>query len=500
MTNRREKGAFIFTHFSLLAECAAFSALLTLSAVTTPAANASSEPVSAWQLVEEQHRLEFTHGRVRYVAEANEQRRAAWLAIRDDAGWDRSSAAYNGRPLDVAIPALLAMKRAGVLDWERALIAAHARLGTISTDSAARWLSLFDAAPSLSDRAFVQRIYQLRQYDRGSAMAVFSPRCVPDELAVLSAAERLLDVETSIPARRSLDTSGTIELPTASIRTLEDSGQSVFAQAVAHALNGASMSGRIWAFDGIDAERQSASNVEDPDDSDPARGPSIVAVPAFLSAFAPARPVDEPAPETADETACDASDVALVAEMAWIPRSRWATLEPEIRRLAASGFIPAKSYWRAAVHQYLQANGEALRTLASLYSEQFPDSAAGPTFLAALADLVDGTVDDEPSTWPQRRDATNPTWLWIYAEHLRAQRRFEDAAETAARVIDQDARFLGGWLTDAAVALRRGDLETVSVSLARLEEAAPERSIYAYWATSLRIELEEMPSTDEALP
>jgi hypothetical protein len=416
----------------------------------------------------------FAHDGTQYDAQSPTSARELWLDIREEHEWGRSSAAFNGRPMTKTVPALIEMRTRGVLAWEIALIAGHEHLGNISTESAARWIELL-RNEELTDAELVQRVFRLRQYDRGSALAVLSPACVPTKPAILEAAEAVTTVETSIPARRTLDTTDGVVLPYEAFQTLEQSGEASFVRAVSYALNGATLRGNSWVVDpGAETTAQRAMDTA----SGEASEESVVESPIGPGPTA-----------TPDTPACDPDNVALVAELGLLTRHRWSDLEDDIRALFEEGYVPSKLYWRAAVYQYLQTHREGVTLVREMYERKFPDSDGGNLFMRALADLADGTVHEPAETWPTSRDATNPTWLWIYAEHLRLRLQLEEAAEVSARLIDQDSDFLGAWLTQAAIALRRGNTAKARANLHHLEQAAPEESIYQYWVNQLAAQL-----------
>lgn len=486
--------------------------VLLVSSIVCLTTTVATAQTSAWGVVDSGVPLTFVDRGEPIVVARPESGAADWRAIRASAGWDGSSAAYTGRSLFVAVPALLEMKNQHLLQWESYLIAAHQKLGNIDVRLAGAWVQFFAEADELTDDEFIRRLFQLRQYDRGSALAVYPPVCVPLDLAVLSAAEAVVSIETSVPARRTLDMSETARVPGEVSALLEDSGESQFVEAVAHAINGASFSGRIWSRAdqkaGPDSSQPGLSNADGRDlGAEPVR-PGGFAPEHVAHADASGETVDAQAsgsqvvpnrdtggddvnkPESADGDPCNSLDVALVAELGWLTRHRWNRLEPEIEAIASRGWVPSKLLWRAVVHQYLQANQEAVATIGELYAESYPESSSGIRFMSALLDLVDGSIHAEASSWPTRAQATNTTWLWVYAEHLRFRWQLEEASDLARLLLDQDAQFLGSWLTQTAIALRRGDMETVRTNLDHLSEASPPNSVYAYWTTQLAQQLQ----------
>lgn len=467
--------------------------VLIVSALVCLSSNVASAQTSAWEVLDAGAPVAFVdRGRV-ITATGPNAGGSEWRSIRSSSGWDGSSAAYTGRSLQVAVPAILEMKRQQLLAWESYLIAAHQQLGNIDARLAGAWIELFTGADGLTDDAFVQRLFRLRQYDRGSALAVYPADCVPLDLDVLSAAEVVTSIETSIPARRTLDMSETARVPGEVARVLEDSGEAQFVEAVAHAINGASFSGRIWSR----AEQKSEAGTGQPvlrSSDEPASGDDVSSRGDHQSRGPMSSVRRHESDEAKDELSaedgdCSPLDVALVAELGWLTRHRWNRLEPQIEELAVRGWVPSKLFWRAVVHQYLQTNQEAVATIGERYAASYPESSSGIRFMSALLDLVDGSIHAERASWPTRAQATNTTWLWVYAEHLRFRWQLEDAAELATLLLDLDAQFLGSWLTQTAIALRRGDMETVRTNLDHLSDVSPPNSVYAYWTTQLEQQL-----------
>jgi hypothetical protein len=446
-----------------------FLLLITLLLVASSAVAASS-----WELVENGASFSFSHDGQQYDVQSPASGRELWLDIREEYEWGRSSAAYNGRPMTKTAPALIDMRQRGVLAWEVALIAGHEQAGNISPESAARWIDIL-REDDYTEAELIQQVFRLRQYDRGSALAVLPPHCVPTKPAILEAAESVATVETSIPARRTLDTTDGVVLPYQAFQVLEQSGETDFVRAVSYALNGATLRGNSWVVGADDGEVPQRSMNTDPDVNADDH--------TIESPIGPG-----PAAES-EASQCDPDKVALAAELGLLTRHRWSDLEDDIRALFEDGYVPSKLYWRAAVYQYLQTHREGVALVREMYAQKFPDSERGNLFMRALVDLADGTVHEPAQSWPTARDATNPTWLWIYAEHLRLRLQLEEAAEVAARLIDQDSDFLGAWLTQAAIALRRGNTAKARANLHHLEQAAPEESIYQYWVNELAAQL-----------
>lgn len=471
-----------------------FSLCLILGVLSATSAYAEQ---TAWNQLNPGETTSFKDQGESYEVTTPTEGRYAWLRVRRTHNWTGHSAAFTGRSIESLIPVALEMKHQHLLNWEATLIARHVELGNMSARSAAQWISLFREAEELTDRQLVQRIFILRQYERGSAMALFAAACVPYELDILDAAEQVVRAETSIPARRTLDTTEGFHPPRDAMNLLESSRFTILTTALSTALNGASMRGDIWPleYSGSASDEQQFPMSVAPDaassySSTRQKGlePSVKDTSSgsveSSSVERPARP-------------CQLDQVSLVAEWAWLTRHRWHELSATIDEIMASNKVPTKLYWRAAVYQYLQTHREAIVAIADGYEAAFPASTNGIVFMRALVDMVDGSFHAPPQQWPTMSQATNPTWLWILAEHLRLRLELEAAATLSARLIDMDANFVAAWLTQSSIAIRRGNLAKARANLHHLEQASPPDSILDYWTQQLSEQIEKVSVTPE---
>lgn len=391
---------------------------------------------------------EWSLGQRRF--EAPDEGESEWRAVRGSLALGATTLAWRGRSLSDTVEALLALREAGLLEWEAALIAAYVESGDVTITRGQRWLDFVAALPEMDDDEAIRgSVARLRLFEFSSSLAVLSSRCLAVSDETMQVLEALAALEDSVPGRRYASIYR-------SAPTLPE--------------------GLAAALEGDDAEVAFAG----------------------LYALATLFPSRDMLNEVLRETgyvppaqSCAIDAVMLVADAPFLPAEQWRTHYRALRAQLDEGLLAPRWLWRIGLHQYLLGNLEALEDLATLYGEQAPDDQPGRELLTSLAGLLAGRVDEELAGGGYVPYWTPATYRWAIAENLRVAGRHEEAIVLFERAIDDDGDFVAAYLSLASSQLALRRVEAADRTLAALRHVVVPVPVYVFWYEALAASVTE---------
>jgi tetratricopeptide (TPR) repeat protein len=432
------------------------------------AASASAQPPTApsatgadpWARLATDRHVELGDRLVEVPAEGLD----AWRRARRSSALGALGHGASDRPLDEVLAAAVAAARDGELAWERALNAAEAGAGRLSTRDAVRvdaaLRALAEARGAAAELQARRELVRALVVGRGVLAAVLDAGCMPTSGPALQVFARLVALESATPAYRLAALS---EQP-------EVGGQ------------------------GLPAAGELA-----PVAAEPAVRATLVALDALHPRLRLA-----PTGDGGVTQGCDVRRAALVASLPVADDDAWSRRADMVTAVAQTWGIPWRWRERAAVAAYARGDGAA----AALLAQPAPDAVeGGPAWEPRVGALAAGAAKDR-GAMAERAEALVPDpgaagW-WIRAEAARQRGQLDAAERAAGEAIRLDPWFAYALITRAMARVAAGRSDEALPDLSHLRLLHARHPVYGPWVerldARLRVADSEFTEPDEDSP